>query len=81
MSPWGFVGFAGLACLMFLVLATVVVVPWWVSVLFLLLWLVLFVLATRWFLPHPRRTVWLPVLGLVVWAPVVSVGTRAWGWS
>ena len=80
-SPWGFIGVGGMACLLFLMLATVVVAPWWVSLLFLLLWLVLFVVATRWFLPHPRRVPWLAVAGLLVWAPVVSVGSRAWGWS
>ncbi|GAB3656968.1 hypothetical protein GCM10027596_11820 [Nocardioides korecus] len=80
-SPWGFVGYSGLACVLFLMVATIVVVPWWVSVLFLLTWLVLLVLAGRWFLPHPGRVVWLAVVGFLVWAPVVSVGSRAWGWS
>ncbi|MCW2819453.1 MAG: hypothetical protein JWR42_2240 [Marmoricola sp.] len=80
-SPWGFVGYSGLACVLFLMLATTVVVPWWVSVLFLLTWLVLLVLAGRWFLPHPTRVVWLAAVGFAVWAPIVSVGSRAWGWS
>lgn len=80
-SPWGFVGFGGLACLLFLDLATVVVAPWWVSVLFLLLWLVLFALAVRWFLPHPTWVPWLGVAGFLVWMPVIAVGSRQLGWS
>ena len=52
-SPWGFVGMGGMACVLFLDLGTANVAPWWVTVLFLLLWVVLFVLAVRWFVPQP----------------------------
>jgi hypothetical protein len=79
-SPWGFVGFAGMACLLFLELATAFVAPWWVTVLFLLMWVVLFVVAVRWFVPRPRAVPWLPVAGFLVWLPVIAVGSRSLGW-
>ena len=44
-SPWGFVGMGGMACVLFLDLGTANVAPWWVTLLFLLLWLVLFLVA------------------------------------
>ena len=51
-SPWGFAGMGGMACVLFLDLGTANVAPWWVTLLFLLLWLVLFLLALRWFVPQ-----------------------------
>lgn len=71
----------GLACLLFLDLGTADAVPWWVTTLFVLLWLVLFALALRWFEPHPRRIPWLVVLGFCVWLPTVALGTRLLGWG
>ena len=53
-----------MACVLFLDLGTAGVAPWWVTLLFVLLWLVLLRLATRWFVPHPRRVPWLPLLGV-----------------
>ncbi len=80
-SPWGFVGLGGMACVLFLVLGSAGVAPWWVTTLLLVLWLVLFVVATRWFEPHPRRVAWLPVVVFAVWLSMVAVGTRALGWG
>ena len=80
-SPWGFVGMGGMACLLFLDLGTAGVAPWWVTLLFLVLWVVLFAVASRWFLPHPRRVPWLPLLGFVVWLPTIVLGTRQLGWG
>jgi hypothetical protein len=76
-SPWGFVGMGAMACVLFLDLGTVTLLPWWVTGLLLLLWVVLFLVATRWFVPHPRRVSWLPVLGFVVWLVcVLALGDR-----
>ena len=80
-SPWGFVGFGGMACVLFLDLGTANVAPWWVTALFLILWVVLFVIAVRWFEPHPGRVPWLPVLALAVWLPTIALGTRNLGWG
>lgn len=81
LSPWGFVGMAGMTCMLFLIIATVVVAPWWVSLLFFVLWLALLMTAGRWFLPRPERVPWLPAALFVVWALVISVGVRVGGWS
>jgi hypothetical protein len=80
-SPWGFVGMGAMACLLFLDLGTAGLAPWWVTVLFVLLWVVLFVLATRWFVPHPGRVPLLPLVGFVVWLPTILVGTHQLGWT
>jgi hypothetical protein len=80
-SPWGFVGMSGMACVLFLDLGTAGVAPWWVTTLFLLLWLVLFALGARWFVRRPGRLPWLPVIAFAVWLPTIALGTRNLGWS
>lgn len=80
-SPWGFVGLGGMACVLFLDLATAAVAPWWVTVLFVVLWLVLLVPALRWFASRPKRVPWLPVIAFAVWLPTISLGTRLAGWG
>ncbi len=71
----------GLACLLFLDLATVTVAPAWVTALFLLLWLLLFGTATRWFVPRPGWVPLLPLLGFVVWLSTIALGVRNLGWA
>ena len=80
-SPWGFVGMGAMACLLFLDLGTANIAPWWVTVLFVLLWLVLFAIATRWFVPHPGRVPYLALVGFLVWLPTVVVGSSQLGWG
>jgi hypothetical protein len=80
LSPWGFVGMGGLACVLFLDLGTAGIAPWWVTLLFVLLWLVLLVVATRWFVPRPERVPWLAVVAFVVWLPTIVLGTSQLGW-
>ena len=80
-SPWGFVGLGGMACVLFLDLGTANIAPWWVTLLFLLLWLVLFLLALRWFVPQPTRVPWLPLGAFVIWLPTIVLGTRNLGWG
>jgi hypothetical protein len=80
-SPWGFVGVGGMACVLFLDLGTANVAPWWVTAIFLLLWVSLFALAMRWFVPHPQRVPWLPVVAFAVWLPTIVIGTRSLGWG
>lgn len=67
----GFVGMAGLACMLFVYLASIGFLPWWSTVLLVLVWLVLLAVGARWFTPHPARVLVLPVIGLVVWAALV----------
>lgn len=79
-SPWGFVGMGGMACIAFLILGTAGIAPWWVSLLLGLFWLVLLLVATRWFLARPTWVPWLPVVGFLVWCPTIVLGTSQLGW-
>jgi hypothetical protein len=79
-SPWGFVGMGAMACVLFLYLGTITIAPWWVTILFVLSWLVLFAIGTRWFLPHPTRVPWLAVVAFVVWLVTIVLGTSQLGW-
>ena len=80
LSPWPFVGMGGLACVLFLDAASSVFAPWWVVAPLIVVWLALFVLACRWFTPHPRRVLWAAVAGVAVWFVVTVVGGIAFDW-
>jgi hypothetical protein len=67
----------GLACVLFLDLASLAVVEWWVAVLLVAAWVVIFLVALAWWTPHPTRLPWLAVLGFGVWAVVVIGGSAA----
>lgn len=70
-----------LVSVLFLPMGTGGIAPWWVTGLLVLLWLVLFVLATRWFVPHPTRVPWLAVVLVAVWLPTILLGTSRLRWG
>ncbi len=72
----GFVGFCGLACVLFLDLASGGLFRWWAVAALVVLWLVLFALGCFWFTPRPRRVALLPVVGFLVWVAAVVVVVR-----
>ena len=76
-----FIGMIGMACALFLVLASGLVAPWWAVALLTLVWVVLFVLAVRWFLHHPWRVAALPVVMAVVWFVSVTAGAHFLDWN
>ena len=76
-----FLGMGGMACVLFLVLASGLVAPWWAVVLLSLVWLVLFITGTRWFMHHPWRVAALPVVMVAVWFAVVSGGAWLFDWT
>jgi hypothetical protein len=76
-----FIGMSGMACVLFLVLASGLVAPAWAVVLLTLVWLVLFVLGVRWFMHHPWRVAALPVVMVAVWFATVSAGAALLGWT
>lgn len=80
-SMWPFVGMAGMAAALFLYAASGLVAPWWAVTLLLALWLVAFVVATRWWTRHPRRLVVLPVALVVLWFAALNAGARWLGWT
>jgi hypothetical protein len=69
----------GLACVLFLDLASLAVVDWWLVLLLVVAWIVIFVVALAWWTPHPTRLPWLAALALALWALVVIGGSIAFG--
>ena len=41
----------------------------------------LFVVATRWWTPHPKRTLLLPLVAIVVWFGVITLGEVLLDWT
>ena len=80
-SAAAFIGLGGFACLLFLSVAALMWVPWWAVVVLVVVWVVLFAVAARSFVPAPRRVLWLAVAGLALWAVVVVGGGLAFGWT
>jgi hypothetical protein len=66
-----FVGMVLLVCTVFLIFAGASVYGAWGTVVLALVWLVLFGLGCRWFMPHPRRVVVVGLLSLAAWLVVV----------
>ncbi len=60
-SPWPFVGMIGMACVLFLIGASVLATPWFVVLGLTILWLVVLVVAVVWWSLHPTWLPWLPV--------------------
>ena len=80
-SPWPFVAMIGMAGCFFLYAASGLLAPWYGVVFLMLVWVVLFVLATRWWTPHPRRTLLVPGIAIVVWFVVLTVGEALLDWT
>ena len=70
-SPWPFVGMAGMACVFFLYAASVLFAPWWSVLLLLLAWAGLFLVACAWWSLHPRWVPGVAVAAGVLWLAFV----------
>ncbi|MGA8247535.1 MAG: hypothetical protein WB797_11570 [Nocardioides sp.] len=68
-----------LVCVLFLDLATLSVVAWWVVTVLVAVWVGVFVLACAWWTPHPRRLPWLAAGLFVLWVVVVIGGSIVTG--
>jgi hypothetical protein len=79
LSPLPFAGMIGLACVLFVDVASLAVVDWWVVLVLVVVWVAVFLVALAWWSPHPRRLPWLAVLGFVLWVVVVIGGSIAFG--
>ena len=64
-GPW--IGIAGMVCLLWLYVASLLFAPWWAVAGLTLVWVGLLALALRWFSRRPYATLLLPVLGLALW--------------
>ena len=76
-----FIGMSGMACVLFLVLASGLVAPAWAVAVLTLVWLVLFVLGVRWFMHHPWRVAALPVAMALIWFGSVTAGAVFLDWN
>jgi hypothetical protein len=76
-SRWPFIGLGALACLAFLIGASVLFEPWWAVTLLALGWLVLTATGSRWFATRPRAVVVLAVVGYLVWLASVALAALA----
>ncbi len=66
------IGVGGLAVALFLYGYSAIALPSWTHTLLMpLFWVVLMVLAARWFLTRPYRVLALPVLAVLVWFAVM----------
>jgi len=79
-SPWPFVGMIGMACVLFLIGASVLATPWFVVLALTILWLVVLLVAVVWWSLHPTWLPWLPVGLTVVWIGAVVGGAAMFGW-
>lgn len=67
-----FIGIAGMAAVLFLYLWSAMVVRDVTTIVLLpLVWLVLFVLTTRWFTTHPYRALAMPFVAATAWFAVL----------
>jgi len=80
-SPWPFIGMVAMVCVLFLIGASVLATPWFVVVALTVVWLVGFVLALRWWTPHPERLTWLAAGLALVWFATVAGGAALFDWG
>ena len=78
-APW--LAFAGLAILLWLYVASVLLAPWWGVGVLVVLWVLLLALTVRWARTHPLATLVVPVLGVALWVGVISAGEAWFGWT
>ena len=62
-------------------LASGLMAPMWAVVVLLSVWVVLFVLAIKWFGRHPYRVLSLPFAAVAIWFPAMYAGDTFLGWT
>jgi len=77
---------AGLGMLLLLAalplyLASGLMAPMWAVVVLLSVWVVLFVLAIKWFGHHPYRVLLLPFTAAAIWFAAMYAGDILLGWT
>lgn len=80
-SPWPFVGMVGMAGMFFPYAASGRVAPAGGVAVLMLIWLVLLVVACRWWTRRPRLVPFVPVVALVVLFAVAWYGGAHLGWK
>ncbi len=70
-----FIGMALLACMPFLIFASIPAYGWWAAIGLFLVWVLLVVQATRWFLPKPPGVIGLGVGAFLLWLAAVMIAS------
>lgn len=68
-----FAGMILLACIPFLIFASLKVYGWLAAIAMFLVWVGLLVQGTRWFMPRPTGVLGLGIAGFLMWVAVVVV--------
>lgn len=81
----GYVG-AGLAMAALLVIgffyvSAGLVAPLWAVILLVIIWVALVVVGIRWFRRHPLRVLALPLVAVIIWFGVITLGEQLLGWT
>jgi hypothetical protein len=72
---------AAMAVIGFFYLSSGLVAPLWAVIGLLVVWVGLVVVGIAWFRRHPLRVLMLPVIAVVVWFAVLTLGERLLGWT
>jgi len=81
-SPWPFIGMAGMACMFFLNAASgLEAAPWWGVALLLFKWLVLLWVAIRLWTPRPQLSMLPPLVDFLLWIAILLAGNAWFGWT
>jgi uncharacterized membrane protein YqgA involved in biofilm formation len=75
------VSMAALVVIGFFYFASGLMAPLWAVVGLMIIWVGLMVLGIRWFRSHPWRLPALPVIAVLVWWGVLTLGERLLGWT
>ena len=80
-SPHPFVGLGMLTAALFLYGYSAVVVPWYVFIPLMLVWILLLLVSLAWWSLHPERLPWVAAISYVVWFTVLLGGGIAFDWG
>ena len=80
-SPWPFVGMAFMAAVLFLYGVSGLLAPWYAVAALLVVWLVLFVVACRWWSTRPTWVPLVPAAATLLWFLVMVAGAAWLGWT
>jgi hypothetical protein len=72
---------AAMVVIGFFYLSSGLVAPLWAVIALLIIWAGLVVVGILWFRRHPLRVLMLPVIAVVVWFTVITLGERLLGWT
>ena len=71
----------GMAVVFFPYVVSGLVAPYWAVLVLLAFWAALLVVAFRWWTPHPKRLLVLPLVAAVVWFAAVTAGNYILDWT